>query len=387
MCDSHSRTSAYSSSTYPSCFDIGSSGGGGLLEHMNVVDVPDIRARTTIVDRRTGLSSYHYIAGEGGGELLKLWFAARVVRDAVAGTDQRMHCFYVGFPVATSPQVLNTIMDREEEPGYNVVRPWVEGDLVMVNVSSFTEPQGEGIIAGSLVSFEATLHRHDHRHDCGVQREYFIHAHVAEVIRIDDPHAFHRIKSVEEGLPFNTDKHVIILFKSIRVLNHFLIATRHVDALEVNPSDRHPAHSVSPGQWNGDRADSKLSHGYSQRVHRLQRDYSRQLMSRGFKWKTNEGHALAQRILHASPLLYDPHNYQIEGICCSLDSTDLLAIIPTGCKKKQDSILFHEFVYRILQPGYPRYYPVYRFGSIGEVHKVKLSEQVRLLLVRIPSGL
>jgi hypothetical protein len=41
-------------------------------------------------------------------------------------------------------------------------------------------------------------------------------------------------------------------------------------------------------------------------------------------------------------------------------------------------------VYRILQPGYPRYYPVYRFGSIGEVHKIKLSEQVRLLLVRIP---
>ncbi|KAJ7788306.1 hypothetical protein B0H14DRAFT_3504377 [Mycena olivaceomarginata] len=220
MSDSHSRSGAYSSSTYPSCFDIGSSGGGGLLEHMNVVDVSDIRARATIVDRRTGLSSYHYVAGEGGGELLKLWFAARVVKDAVAGTDQRMRCFYVGFPVATSPQVymshmrslevLNTVMDREEEQGYNVVRPWVEGDLVMVNVSSFTEPQGEAIIAGSLVSFEATLHRHDHRHDCGVQREYFIHAHVAEVIRIDDPRAFHRIKSVEEGLPFNTDKHVII---------------------------------------------------------------------------------------------------------------------------------------------------------------------------------
>jgi hypothetical protein len=47
----------------------------------------------------------------------------------------------------------------------------------------------------------------------------------------------------------------------------------------------------------------------------------------------------------------------------------------------------HEFVYRILQPGYPRYYPVYRFGSIGEVHKITLSEQVRLLLAGIPSGL
>ncbi|KAJ7320763.1 hypothetical protein DFH08DRAFT_819024 [Mycena albidolilacea] len=59
-------------------------------------------------------------------------------------------------------------------------------------------------------------------------------------------------------------------------------------------------------------------------------------MSRGFKWKTEEGHALARRILHASPLLYDPHDYQIEGICCSLDSTDLLAILVV---EKQDSIL------------------------------------------------
>ncbi|KAJ7863649.1 hypothetical protein B0H14DRAFT_2574820 [Mycena olivaceomarginata] len=202
MSDSHSRFGAYSSSTYPSCFDIGSSGGGGLLEHMNVVDVSDIRARAIIVDQRTGLSSYHYVAGEGGGELLKLWFAARVVKDAVAGTVYMSHM--------RSLEVLNTVMDREEEQGYNVVRPWVEGDLVMVNVSSFTELQGEAIISGSLVSFEATLHQHDHRHDCGVQREYFIHAYVAEVIRIDDPRAFHPIKSVEEGLPFNTDKHVII---------------------------------------------------------------------------------------------------------------------------------------------------------------------------------
>jgi hypothetical protein len=56
-------------------------------------------------------------------------------------------------------------------------------------------------------------------------------------------------------------------------------------------------------------------------------------MSRGFKWKTDEGHALARRILHASPLLYDPHDYQIEGICCSLDGTDLLALTPTGSGK------------------------------------------------------
>jgi hypothetical protein len=37
----------------------------------------------------------------------------------------------------------------------------------------------------------------------------------------------------------------------------------------------------------------------------------------------------------------------------------------------------HSFVYRILQPGYPRYYPVYRFGSIGEVHEIQEDDQVR----------
>jgi predicted transcriptional regulator len=86
-----------------------------------------------------------------------------------------------------SLEVLNTVLDREEEAGFSVVRQWVEGDLIQVNVSPFTEvffvlyshslllissvqPQGEGIIKESLVSFEATLHRHDHPHDCGVQR-------------------------------------------------------------------------------------------------------------------------------------------------------------------------------------------------------------------------
>jgi hypothetical protein len=50
------------------------------------------------------------------------------------------------------------------------------------------------------------------------------------------------------------------------------------------------------------------------------------------------------------------------------------------------------FVYRILQAGYPRYYPVYRFGSIGEVHEIQQDEQVRphyvygLPLLSRPSG-
>ncbi|KAJ7466377.1 P-loop containing nucleoside triphosphate hydrolase protein [Mycena latifolia] len=56
-------------------------------------------------------------------------------------------------------------------------------------------------------------------------------------------------------------------------------------------------------------------------------------MSSVFKWSSIEGRALARRILHASPLTYDPHDYQIEGFCCSLDGVHLLAITPTGSGK------------------------------------------------------
>jgi superfamily II DNA/RNA helicase len=52
-----------------------------------------------------------------------------------------------------------------------------------------------------------------------------------------------------------------------------------------------------------------------------------------FSWRSTEGHALARRILRDSPLPYDPHDHQIEGICVSLDGVDLLAITPTGSGK------------------------------------------------------
>ncbi|KAJ7879510.1 hypothetical protein B0H14DRAFT_1604008 [Mycena olivaceomarginata] len=219
MSQSSSETFSHSSSTYPSSFDLGTSGGGGRLELMNTVDEREIRARSTIADPSSGLCSFHYVVGEGGGELLKVWFMGRVLREVGAGTDPRMRCFYVGFPLASAPQVymghmrslevLNAILDREEEEGYTVVRAWVEGDQVLVNVSAFTEPHGAGITEGSLLSFEATFHRHDHRYDIGVQREYFIHAHVAEVIRIDDPRAFTQKEPLEEGLRYNPNKHVL----------------------------------------------------------------------------------------------------------------------------------------------------------------------------------
>ncbi|KAJ7720543.1 P-loop containing nucleoside triphosphate hydrolase protein [Mycena metata] len=52
-----------------------------------------------------------------------------------------------------------------------------------------------------------------------------------------------------------------------------------------------------------------------------------------FCWRSPEGHALARCILAASTLPYEPHDYQIEGVCASLDGIDLLAITPTGSGK------------------------------------------------------
>lgn len=51
-----------------------------------------------------------------------------------------------------------------------------------------------------------------------------------------------------------------------------------------------------------------------------------------FKFSSEAGHQLARDIL--TPLLpYEPHSYQIEGVCEVLDGLDLLAIIPTGAGK------------------------------------------------------
>lgn len=56
-------------------------------------------------------------------------------------------------------------------------------------------------------------------------------------------------------------------------------------------------------------------------------------MPEPFTWSSQEGHLLCRRILKDSPLPYDPHDYQIEGVCKSLDGVDLCAITPTGSGK------------------------------------------------------
>lgn len=56
-------------------------------------------------------------------------------------------------------------------------------------------------------------------------------------------------------------------------------------------------------------------------------------MSRHFKWSSISGHELCRSILTESTLKYEPHDWQIEGVCQSLDGINLLAITPTGSGK------------------------------------------------------
>jgi hypothetical protein len=56
-------------------------------------------------------------------------------------------------------------------------------------------------------------------------------------------------------------------------------------------------------------------------------------MSSLFKWNSTSGHELCRRILKDTTLKYEPHDWQIEGVCQSLDGINLLAITPTGSGK------------------------------------------------------
>jgi hypothetical protein len=51
-----------------------------------------------------------------------------------------------------------------------------------------------------------------------------------------------------------------------------------------------------------------------------------------FVFSSSEGFALCRRILKEH-LPYEPHDFQIEGICQLLDRVDLLAILATGTGK------------------------------------------------------
>lgn len=66
-------------------------------------------------------------------------------------------------------------------------------------------------------------------------------------------------------------------------------------------------------------------------------------MSESFKW-SSEGHLLCRKIAANSCLQYEPHDYQIESVCKSLDGINLLAITPTGSCKTSYYILYMFFM-------------------------------------------
>jgi hypothetical protein len=52
-----------------------------------------------------------------------------------------------------------------------------------------------------------------------------------------------------------------------------------------------------------------------------------------FTWSSKDGYSLVRRILRNTPLPYEPHDDQLEGVCKSLDGIHLVAITPTGSGK------------------------------------------------------
>jgi len=56
-------------------------------------------------------------------------------------------------------------------------------------------------------------------------------------------------------------------------------------------------------------------------------------MADAFTWSSRAGRELCRCIVNESRVGYNPHDYQVEGVCASLDGKDLLAITPTGSGK------------------------------------------------------
>ncbi|KAG9224183.1 hypothetical protein CCMSSC00406_0006851 [Pleurotus cornucopiae] len=68
-----------------------------------------------------------------------------------------------------------------------------------------------------------------------------------------------------------------------------------------------------------------------------------------FKWASEAGHSLSRRILKDSKLGYDPHTYQVEGVCQALDGVDLFAITPTGSGKTGFYVIYILVVLAVVQ--------------------------------------
>ena len=58
-----------------------------------------------------------------------------------------------------------------------------------------------------------------------------------------------------------------------------------------------------------------------------------------YSFSSPEGHQLARRILRPQ-LPYDPHDYQLEGICKAVDGVDIMVLTPTGSGKTGYYIMY-----------------------------------------------
>lgn len=67
-----------------------------------------------------------------------------------------------------------------------------------------------------------------------------------------------------------------------------------------------------------------------------------------FKFSSPEGHELVRKILRPH-FKYPPHDYQVEGVCKSLDGVHLLAIVRTGGGKTGFFLMYMLVLLAILQ--------------------------------------
>jgi hypothetical protein len=67
-------------------------------------------------------------------------------------------------------------------------------------------------------------------------------------------------------------------------------------------------------------------------VYDMDTDETSQNVPKALIFSSPEGHTLCRLIL-ATLLPYEPHDFQIEGICKMLDGVDLFAILATGMGK------------------------------------------------------
>ncbi|KAF8218470.1 hypothetical protein L208DRAFT_1225739, partial [Tricholoma matsutake] len=61
------------------------------------------------------------------------------------------------------------------------------------------------------------------------------------------------------------------------------------------------------------------------------------------------GHILCQEILKGAAIEYESHDWQVEGVCQSLDGVDLLAITPTVSGKTSYYLMYILVILAILK--------------------------------------